>query len=401
VPLPWDKIERFIQSQAQKLNVPIRAFQQSNHPQASNHPGISIIFDPNCQNQVILLESSLVIGLPVTKETLKPITQIIEDNLPKLARHYHQKQKDQLKRLVLSGIEERKSSLKDSIQQSEYSLESLNREMFELSRKRELDKTVLSHLEKPIIQPARKISSEYSSLKKLVPSLYQEIEFEDNTVRAKTYPVTISYEGDDYDIGTLVIEINLSRGQAKIVNLNNAANGYPHPHVNESGEICLGNISTGLARMLGEFEIYGALDLLHKFVHTYNEPDAYQKIQYWDDPDYCEEDDEYGRCRSGGSYGRVCLDCGDGDCPYYENAIEECSEEPDFPKCVNCGERCSAGKELLSDCHNENPLGCMTCSFSSCPHFRDSNSCRKINSESCKTCNIDYCQYRGVDYEAA
>jgi hypothetical protein len=315
--LPWDKIERIIQSQAQKLNVPIKVFQQSRNSRLSNHSGIRITFDPDSTEQVILDEFSLVIGLLVTKENLKPITQIILDNLPKLACNFHKKQKDPLKRLVLSGIEERRSSLKDTIQQAEYTIESLNREMFELSRKRDLDKVILSHLQKPNIQPARKTSSEYSSLKKLVPSLYQQIEFEDNAVRAKIYPVTISYEADDYDIGTLVIELNLSRGQAKITNLTNAANGYPHPHVNESGEICLGNISTGLARMLGEFEIYGALELLHKFVYTYNEPDAYQKIQYWNDPDYCENDDEYERCRNGGSYGRSCLDFGDSECPYY------------------------------------------------------------------------------------
>jgi hypothetical protein len=399
--LPWEKIERIIQSQTQKLNVPVQTYQHLSDSQPTQFPGIRIIFDSNSQKQVILGESFLVIGLPVTRETLKPITQIIQDNLPKLARNYHQRQKDQLKRLVLSGIEERRSSLKDTIQQADYTLESLNREMFELARKRELDRTILAHLEKPTVPPPKKISSEYSSLKKLVPSLYQQIEFEDNTVRAKTYPVTISYESDDYDIGTLVIELNLSRGQAKIINLTNAANGYPHPHVNESGEICLGNISTGLARMLGEFEIYGALELLHKFVHTYNEPDAYQKIQYWDDPDYCEEDDEYERCRNGGSYGRACLDCGDSECPYYDNALEECSEEPDFTKCVACGERCKPGNELLSDCQNENQLGCMTCTFASCPHFRDAESCRGANPDSCKTCNIDYCQYKEVTIEAA
>lgn len=399
--MPWDKIERLIQSQAQKLNIPIRIFQQAHDSQLSNHHGIQITFDPDSIEPDILDESSLVIGLHVTKETVKPISQIMEDNLPKLARSYHQRQKDQLKRLVLSGIQERSASLKDTIQQAEYTLESLNREMFELSRKRELDRSILAHLEKPAIPPARKISSEYSSLRKLVPSLYQQLEFEDYSVRAKTYPVTISYESDDFNIGTLVIELNLSRGQAKITNLTNISNGYPHPHVNESGEICLGNISTGLARLLGEFEIYGALELLHKFVHTYNEPDAYQKIQYWDDPDYCEEDDEYERCRNSGSYGRACLDCGDSECPYYDNALEECSEEPDFTKCIACGERCSAGRELLSDCHNENPMGCMTCTFSTCHHFRDAESCHSANPDSCKTCQIDYCQYKGVSNEAA
>jgi hypothetical protein len=164
--LPWDKIERLIQSQAQKLNIPIRTSQQSRDSQLSNHHGIHIIFDPDSPEQVTLGESSLVIDLPVNKETHKPITQIILDNLPKLARNFHQRQKDQLKRLVLTSIEERRSSLKDTIQQAEYTLESLNREMFELSRKRELDKIILSRLEKPAVPPGGKISTEYTSLKK-------------------------------------------------------------------------------------------------------------------------------------------------------------------------------------------------------------------------------------------
>jgi hypothetical protein len=107
--LPWDKIERLIQSQAQKLNVPIQTFQQLSDSQPTQYPGIRIIFDSKSQKQVILDESFLLIGFPVTRETLMPITQIIQDNLPKLARKYHQRQKDQLKRLVLSGIEERRS----------------------------------------------------------------------------------------------------------------------------------------------------------------------------------------------------------------------------------------------------------------------------------------------------
>ena len=396
----WDKIRQQIQSQATKLNIPVEIIQQPiNQIPSSQQDVIRVIFIQSSSEPVKVEESALLIGLSPTKEDLKAINQIIQDNLPILAETYHQNQKDQFKNLVLSGIETRKTSLKDSIQQNEYTLESLSREIFETSRKRDLDKHLLVLLEKPVTPMNRKINSEYSSLKKLVPSLYQAIYIDSPYIRAKTYPVSISYEGDDYDIGTLLIELDLSKGEAKITNLTNTPNGYHHPHVNDTGEICLGNISTGLARMLGEFEIFGALELLHKFIHTYNEPDAYQKIQYWNDPDYAEEDDEYERCRESGSYGRTCLDCGDTTCPYYEGALEECMENADFPKCVGCKERCSAGEELLKDCQNENPLGCLTCTFSNCLHFRDSDTCHSTNLKSCKSCNIDYCKFRGVQHE--
>ena len=396
-----DRIKQFIESQAQKLNIPIHIIQKPS-ARLSNTNIIHIIFDADSEQSVTVDESAITIGLQPTKENAKPINQFLKDSLPILAQTYHKSQKDQLKRLVLSGIEMRKSSLKDAIQQGEFSLSSLNREMFETSRKVELDRQILGVLNKPVAPVSRKINAEYSNFKKLVPSMYQSIELEDGLVRAKTQHVAIEYDSTEYDIGILLIELDLSKGQAKITNLTNCPNGYAHPHVSDGGDICLGNISSGLTRMIGEFEIYGALELLHKFLHSYNEPDSYQKIQYWNDPDWAEdEDDEYDRCRENGSYGKTCLDCGDSECPYYDGALEECAEEPDFPKCVNCDQRCNAGNKLLADCHSENPLCCMTCSFTTCSYYHDSNSCRKANSEFCPNCNIDYCQFKGVAHETA
>jgi hypothetical protein len=400
--LLWDKLLQYIQSQAQKLNIPVELIPDpASANRFNNSQCIRIIIDESIKELSRIEESTLILGLPLNRDNLNPNIHIVRDSLPQLARAYHQRQKDQLKKLVLSSMESRRTGLKDSIQQAQYTLESLNREMFEAARKTQLDKRLLALLEKPAVPCKRKIASEYAVFKTLVPGLFQFIELDEGRVRARTHLVKIEFESEVFDIGTLDIELDLSRGNAKISNLTNSPNDYPHPHVNDSGEICLGNISSGLSRLLGEFEIYGALELLHKFVHTYNEPDAYQKIQYWNDPDYCEDDDQYERCRESGSYGKTCLDCGDSECPYYENSVEECAEEPDFPKCVTCGERCRAGNDLLLDCHNENPLGCMTCTFSGCTYFRDAESCRNSNPASCQTCKIDYCQYQGVSHEAA
>ena len=303
--------------------------------------------------------------------------------------------------LVLHGVDERKESLKQSIQQAEYTLDDLNRQMFETARKRNLDQQMLTQLEKPIIPLQKKILDEYANIRKLAPGLYQSIQFKDRYVYAKTHQVDIWYYDEKYEIGVLLIELDLSRGQVIMRNLTNPVNNYPHPHVSDNGEICLGNVSAGLTRLLGEFEIYGALELLHKFIHEYNEDDAYQKIQFWKDPDYCEEDNEYERCREGGSYGRTCLDCGDESCPYFEGALEECQENMDLARCVTCSDRCEPGDELLQQCHDENPLGCMTCSFSTCPFYRKEESCHEVNAESCASCNIEHCKFHGVANETA
>ncbi|RKX17704.1 MAG: hypothetical protein DRP26_06490, partial [Candidatus Zixiibacteriota bacterium] len=268
----WEQVTAQIGFHAQKLNVPIEPIQLTDDSRpASDYDGLQVLFKVNTDEPVILNESSLQVGYPLIEDNLKSITKTLEDHLPALANSYHQRQRDQLKKLVLSGVEQRKTSLTTSIQEAEYTLDGLNRQIFELSRNRNLDKHILTLLEKPIIPLNKKILDEYAQVKKLVPGLYQSIKFDDRHIRAKTHQVNINVDGEEFNIGILLIELDLSRGQAKIYNLTNTVNGYPHPHVNDNSEICLGNVSAGLTRLLGEFEIYGALELLHKFIHEYNE----------------------------------------------------------------------------------------------------------------------------------
>jgi len=377
--LIWDKVTAQIRFHAQKLNVPIEAVQFSDNVQpTTSQDGLQVLFRESPKEPVILNESSLQIGYQLNENNLKAITKALDDNLPVLAKSFHQRQRDQLKQLVLSGVEERKTSLNESIQQAEYTLDSLNRQIFELSRNRNLDRHILTLLEKPIVPLNKKIIDEYTNVKKLVPGLYQSIQFDERCIRAKTHQVDINVDGEEFNIGILLIELDLSKGQAKINNLTNTVNGYPHPHVNDNSEVCLGNISAGLRQMLGEYEIYGALELLHKFIHEYNEDDAYQKIQFWNDPDYCEESDEYERCREGGSYGWDCVNCGDSDCPYYDNAEEDCYEGV------------------------ENPITCMMCSCTSCCYYKNvEDACRESNADKCSNCNIEDCKYQGVPNETA
>jgi hypothetical protein len=397
--LIWDKIKQLIESQATKLNIPVTISEQSDLSEEVK--GLTVIFIDSESADIKVEDTRLLIGLPATKENYKAIKASINRYLPQLSIQYHQAQRDQFKQLVLSGIDRRKVDLRESIQQDEYTLQDLKRQLFDISRKWSLDKQILKLLEKPKLPIKRKILAEYANLRKLVPGHYQSVDFEDNHIKATTHKVVINHFGEDYEIGVLQIDLDLSRGEVKLHNQTNAVNGYHHPHVNEGGDICLGNILSGLQQLLGEFEIYGALELMHRFVHEYNETDSYQKIQYWNDPDYCEDDNEYENCREGGSYGRTCLDCGDTYCPYYELAYEQCSEEPDFTKCIRCDNRCQGGIDLLKDCHEENPLACMTCSFSHCPHYHKPEDCRNLNPDSCMNCNIEYCQYKGVANETA
>ncbi len=397
----WEKIQELVKFHSQSLNVPIETVHLSDTNQSiDKFEGIQVLFTESAKEPTISSNSDLLIGFPLEKDNLPAISKALENHLPALARQYHKKQRDQLKKLVLTGVAERKELFRQSIKQAEQTLNDLDRQYFEATRQKDTDKHLLTQLEKPIIPLRKKIVKEYGSLKKLVPGMYRSIRFDNSYIFAATHQINIWYNDEEYEIGELLIELDLSKGQLRIRNLTDTVNGYHHPHVNCEGEVCLGNISSGISQLLGEFEIYGVLELLHKFIREYNEDDPHQKIQFWKDPDFCEDDNAYERCREGGSYGRTCLDCGDNDCPFFDGALEECQEYADFEKCIACSEICVRGEELLEQCHNENPLGCMTCSFGNCMFYRGAESCHKANAQSCSSCNIEHCKYKGVADES-
>ena len=396
----WQQVTALIDFHSQKLNIPIEMTKQDgeNHtiPDAEK---VYVIFRENQTEPVHTDRNQLFLGIPLTEQKVPVITKALDEELPAIAKLFHERKRNQLKKLVLSGFEERKQTLKNSVYQADNTLDSLNRQIFELTRTRNIDKHILDQLSHPTLPICKKIVNEYHQFKKLVPGMYQSITIDEKYLRATTHTVYIQFDGEEYEIGELQIELNLNEGRAKIYNHDNTVNDYPHPHVNSNNEICLGNIASGLRQMMGEYEIFGALEILHKFVHEYNEDDAYQRIQFWNDPDYSEEQDEYERCREGGSYGRTCLDCGDSYCPYYENALNECIEDIHFENCVSCPDRCEPGIELLTDCHDEDPKKCMTCRFTTCLYYKDYESCHSVNQDHCLACDVMDCQYQGGNDE--
>jgi len=155
--LIWEKIQELARFHSQARNVPIETLRLSDPDQAiSPYEGVQIVFlDKGKRSSTE--DFQLILPYPNTKKTLKNVTKTIEKEIPVLARRYHQKQRDQLKELVLSAVDERKDSLRQSIQQAGYTLEDLNRRMFETSRGRNLDQQMLTQLEKPIVPLRKKI----------------------------------------------------------------------------------------------------------------------------------------------------------------------------------------------------------------------------------------------------
>jgi len=211
--LIWEKVQELVRFHSQAHHIPIETLHLSDPDQPVNpYEGLQIVFVDKSE-QVKTEEFRITLPYPHAEKDLKNVTKVLEEEIPVLARQYHQKQRDQLKELVLSGVVERKESLKQSIQQAEYTLDDLNRQVFDTARKRDLDKHLLSQLEKPSMPLGRKIIGEYANMKKLVPGLYQSIRFDDKHVWAKTHQVDIWYDDEKYEIGILMIELDLSHGR--------------------------------------------------------------------------------------------------------------------------------------------------------------------------------------------
>lgn len=100
-------------------------------------------------------------------------------------------------------------------------------------------------------------------------------------VEVDTRTVVIAHMGRRYEIGRFRIAIG-DRCDLSIANLSNTASGThcEHPHVRD-GRPCLGNISEAIGKLLGEREYALVVNMLFRFLESYNPGNPYAKIEHW------------------------------------------------------------------------------------------------------------------------
>jgi len=86
-----------------------------------------------------------------------------------------------------------------------------------------------------------------------------------------------------YHIGEFRIDIHTdgSEGGVRIYNLTNVHDGYQHPHINYGGYCCFGNISSGVAKLLAEYQYVVLAQLLMSYLKSYVPYGAYIRIENW------------------------------------------------------------------------------------------------------------------------
>lgn len=60
-------------------------------------------------------------------------------------------------------------------------------------------------------------------------------------------------------------------------------NGCCHPHIRKGGNICWGNMSGQMGKLIGEYEFGVAITLMIEFLHQGRDDDAYTSLRHWEE----------------------------------------------------------------------------------------------------------------------
>lgn len=269
--------------------------------------------------------------------------KVLKQALPSAIQYAHDYREEIFKKAYTSAVSLRVREYQERLDDNESKIETKARELLELRRKIHTDRSALKALEGTRGQWNRKAEREFQHLRTLVPNLYKEINLEDGQLAAFTHPVSIFFEGHNYHLGSYKVIIDFESGNLTIDNLTDKLDEYDHPHI-DHGVGCLGNISDGVIRLLGELELFGALQMIHTFLYSYNSGNAFINIEKWE-PEYNEEN-RYEVCHvENRSY--QCVECGDRDCPFYDDAFEDCFEDSTLDDCINCSYQCELGRNRI------------------------------------------------------
>lgn len=107
----------------------------------------------------------------------------------------------------------------------------------------------------------------------------REVQVQDGIVSIYTNPIHVEYGKKQYNLGSFRVDIQFN-GQVSLKNLTKPYGLYDHPHVWD-GRPCLGNTRVGLAKLIGEFQLVAATQVLIDFLKTINHKDWYVSIENW------------------------------------------------------------------------------------------------------------------------
>jgi hypothetical protein len=186
----------------------------------------------------------------------------------------------------VQGVDDQVSTWKQNVRDNEAELERLTTMTSSLCRKNaELREQMKAAVASTKTDREAKARDEFKSVIKMVPSPVQTVDLDYGRLVVTLRPITLTHEDCDYAMGGFTLQIAAD----SIRIWSDGGNRYPHPHVSSDGVPCWGNLGPHVAKLLGERCYAGLVAVVIEFLHSYNERDAYRRIETWD-PDWSEED---------------------------------------------------------------------------------------------------------------
>ena len=198
-----------------------------------------------------------------------------------------QRERTEFTAWMVSSVDGMVRNWKNAIRDNEYEANRLTSQISGLVRKNgELREQIVA-LE-ATTRPAQeqKAVEEFGALVKMMPSPVVSVEVDYGKLSIVMEPLTLEHDGVDYEMGRYTLTITAD----KVHIWSDGGFSYPHPHVSSDGVPCWGNLGPGIGKMLGEGQYAALVAVVHEFLHSYNERDAYRHIETWD-PDYNSDDD--------------------------------------------------------------------------------------------------------------
>lgn len=112
-------------------------------------------------------------------------------------------------------------------------------------------------------------------------SRVQDVQVDADALLVVTEPVVVQWADARYALGRYQLHLSLD-GDARIESLDRLGPraSWDHPHV-QDGIPCLGNLREGVLKLIAEYELALAAQLLIDFLYLYQPEDAYTPIEGW------------------------------------------------------------------------------------------------------------------------
>ena len=304
-------------------------------------------------------------------------------------------EKERFAGVMTRALDQSIHKMETDIRDNDWSIETKTNEILELIRKNaELRESVEAIKATGHQRRRENALRAFGEMMRLTPQAYRTITFDETCLTAETNPIEIDHDDFRYDLGRFRIEIGFTNDTLEIRNLepSRIIDGYHHPHVNNSGNPCLGNISLSLSKLLAGKQYVPALILVSQFLCSYNDENPYLRIEKWD-PDWEGDDDDYEACYENAST-QECIDCGRDGCPWWDDRYDRCREFAELDRCLDC-KACGEWEYQVESCREDRkPCECVTCGANGCTWAGDERACRDSHEgQDCAECDRTDCEY--------